>query len=171
MGFPTGGFPTHGVSAASLTQTLRGQAILSHPVLLGQLGPDITSSGYGTLIWSAGTYIGTWTAGLPIGNALVDLVAGYVAQESESLRQISVYAQTAPLFNSQINVLHKPSGGSWATVETITIPAGAGSVYQAIQCNIALSPGDLIAFELDSGAFNWWLGTAAVTISGLRVKE
>ena len=171
MGFPTGGFPTHGVSAASLTQTLRGQAILSHPVLLGQLGPDVSGMGLGFTTWTTSNFVGTWTAGLAFSVGAQDLVAGYVAQEAESIKKISVFAQTAPVTTAAvINVYAKAAGGVWtATGDAITV--AIGETFKQVSCDIPFSLGTTISFELDAGSADWVLGQGGVSIYGLRVKE
>lgn len=171
MGFLTGGFPTHGVSAASLTQTLRGQAILSHPVLLGQLGPDVSGMGFGFTTWTTSNFVGTWTAGLAFSVGAQDLVAGYVSQEAESIKKITVFAQTAPVTTAAvINVYAKTAGGVWtATGDSITVPIG--ETFGQITCDIPCALGTTISFDLDAGSADWVLGQGGVSIYGLRVKE
>lgn len=171
MGFPTGGFPTHGESLSTLTATLLGQPILYQPVLLGQLGPDVSGMGFGFTTWTTSNFVGTWTAGLAFSVGAQDLVAGYVSQEAESIKKITVFAQTAPVTTAAvINVYAKAAGGVWtATGDSITL--AIGETFGQITCDIPCALGTTISFDLDSGSADWLLGQGGVSIYGLRVKE
>ena len=165
------GFPTHPEGLANLTATLLGTPVLYQPVLLGQLGPDVSGAGFGITTWSTSNFVGTWTAGLAFSIGAQDLVAGYVAQEAESIKKISVFAQTAPVTTAAvINVYAKAAGGVWtATGDTITV--AIGETFSQISCDIPFALGTTISFDLDAGSAPWVLGQGGVSIYGLRVKE
>lgn len=171
MRFPTGGFPTHGESLSTLTATLLGQPILYQPVLLGQLGPDVSGMGFGFTTWTTSNFVGTWTAGLAFSVGAQDLVAGYVSQEAESIKKITVFAQTAPeTTEAVINVYAKAAGGVW-TATGDSIKLAIGETFGQITCDIPCALGTTISFDLDSGSADWLLGQGGVSIYGLRVKE
>ena len=165
------GFPTHPEALANLTATLLGTPVLYQPVLLGQLGPDVSGVGFGITTWSTSNFVGTWTAGLAFSVGAQDLVAGYVAQEAESIKKITVFAQTAPVTTAAvINVYAKAAGGVWtATGDSITL--AIGETFGQITCDIPFSHGTTISFELDARSADWVLGQGGVSIYGLRVKE
>lgn len=169
MGFPTGGFPTHGESLSTLTATLLGQPILYQPVLLGQLGPDLMGGGFGLSQWDPANYVGTWTAGKFSAIGAIDLVAGYVSQ-AESIKKITVFGQQATTAEVVINVWACPLGGAWAvTGDTITI--ANGEQFAKIACDIVCALGTRIAFEIDVASNAWALGQGAVSIYGLRSQS
>jgi len=170
MVFPTGGFPTHGESLSTLTATLLGQPILYQPVLLGQLGPDLMGGGFGLSQWDPANYVGTWTAGQFIAIGAIDLVAGYVSQQAESIKKITVFGQQATTEDVVINVWACPLGGAWAvTGDTITI--AKGEQFAQIACDIVCALGTRIAFEIDVASNAWALGQGAVSIYGLRSQS
>jgi len=165
------GFPTHPESLSTLTATLLGQPILYQPVLLGQLGPDVSGMGFGFTTWTTSNFVGTWTAGLAFSVGAQDLVAGYVSQEAESIKKITVFAQTAPeTTDAVINVYAKAAGGVW-TATGDSIKLAIGETFGQITCDIPCALGTTISFDLDSGSADWLLGQGGVSIYGLRVKE
>ena len=161
------GFPTHPESLTKLTNTLLGAPILYQPVLLAQLGPDITGGGFGSATWAAGNWIGTHTVGSFVAFGSPDIVGGYIAQQDEVIEQITLYAINGPSAQSTVAIWKKPTGGPFAdTLQAITVPLGAERTYYTTP--LSLTKGDVLAFYLDAGDPDWVVPTSGLVVWGLR---
>lgn len=170
MSGATRGFPTAPDDVAAIAAALIGDPVLYQPVLLGQLGPDLMGGGFGLSQWDPANYVGTWTAGKFTAIGAIDLVAGYVSQQAESIKKITVFGQQATTAEVVINVWACPLGGAWAvTGDTITI--ANGEQFAQIACDIVCALGTRIAFEIDVASNAWALVQGAVSIYGLRSQS
>ena len=160
------GFPTHPESLTNLTNTLLGAPILYQPVLLAQLGPDITGGGFGSATWAAGNWIGTHTVGSFVAFGSPDIVGGYIAQQDEVIEQITITSLTGPSAASTVWIWKRPAGGVFAdTLVSIPVLLGAAETYYTTP--LTLNQGDALAFVLDAGDPVWSVN-GAITITGLR---
>ena len=152
---------------ATVEAALNQLILVPHPVLLGQLGPDIVGGGFGSANWINGAFVGTYTAGFGSALGSAVLCGGYVAQTDEVIEQITISSWTGPSAASTIHIHVQPAGGAFAdTLQTITVGLGATETYYTTP--LVLNRGDKVAFELDVADPVWSVFASGISLYGLR---
>ena len=151
----------------NVADALNQLVVQTSPVVLAQLGPDVTGGGFGAASWAPGNWIGTNSVGSFAAITSPELVGGYVAQTNEVIEQITVSAATGPSAASTLWIWVRPAGGVFADVlHAIPIGLGAKETYHTTP--LALSQGDAVAFYLDIADPIWSVFGGAITVTGLR---